>query len=36
MVRGGAVRELWFGLALLAAFFGVPWAMSAAKIAGLW
>ena len=36
VVRGGAMRELAFGIALLAALLGVPWAMSAAKVAGLW
>lgn len=36
VVRDGAMRELAFVLALLAAFLGVPWAMSAARIAGLW
>lgn len=36
LVRGGSMRELAFGLALLAALLGVPWAMSAARIAGLW
>lgn len=30
------MRELAFGLALLATLLGASWAMSAARIAGLW
>lgn len=30
------MRELAFGFAVLAAFLAIPWAMSLARLAGLW